>query len=187
MINLSNKFLIYFFFLILFLPSKVHSDNFKILAIVENSIITSYDLFIEIKMLEKIKGSEIKKNQYNLILAQLINDQIKSIEISNHKLSVNLAEVDKRIDKLVPDDQFVEIRNRLKEKLLIEKKWNTLINMKYKNNLKINMNEIDILTNNKSNANKENLIKLEIQKKFNSFSESYFNEIKKKYFIKYTK
>ena len=67
-------------------------------------------------------------------------------------------------------------------------KWNALITSLYARKLEINTNEIKEIVNSKKKVtNEEDVIRLEKEKKINILSKTYFNEVKKNYYIKYNR
>ena len=65
-------------------------------------------------------------------------------------------------------------------------RWNKLITILFSRKLEINMNELEENIKNKNIdiKNKEKLIKIEKTKKINIISNTFYNEVKRKYLIK---
>ena len=151
------------FFLILYLITNINLIAFenKILFKVDNEILTSLDIYNEIKYIaalnddfksldeekmfeiaknslikEKIKKLEVKKYYKETILdenflSKIINSNYSRININNYKELVMHL---KRND--------VDFKN-LKEKISIEILWNELIFSKYGSKVKINREELE--------------------------------------------
>ncbi len=71
-------------------------------------------------------------------------------------------------------------------KVEINMRWNKLITILFSRKLEINMNEIEENIKNKNIdiKNKEKMIKIEKTKKINIISNTFYNEVKRKYLIK---
>ena len=71
-------------------------------------------------------------------------------------------------------------------KVEINMRWNKLITILFSRKLEINMNELEENIKNKNIdiKNKEKLIKIEKTKKINIISNTFYNEVKRKYLIK---
>ena len=151
------------FFLILYFITNINTIAFenKILFKVDNEILTSLDIYNEIKYIaalnddfksldeekmfeiaknslikEKIKKLEVKKYYKEIILdenflSKIINSNYSRININNYKELVMHL---KRND--------VDFKN-LKEKISIEILWNELIFSKYGSKVKINREELE--------------------------------------------
>ena len=160
-------FLSIFYFLILINTSYTMEN--RILFKVNNEIITSLDIFNEIRYLETIneKFKFTEKNQaFEIAKKSLIREKIKEIEL---KKIIKEIKIDNKIlDKLLIDyfkkiqinsiSNFENYFNSkgvnpgvIKKKITIEVMWNQLIFSKYKQNLKIDKESIitDLKKNNK--------------------------------------
>lgn len=187
-----NIFKIFVFVLLFFnLENSSNSVEIKNLASINNKSITNLDLIQEIKIMELLENVKIKKNDHSFVLQKMIRDKIKAIEIEKNKISIPEKSITNQYDFLK--------KNKLKEKKIpkeLEKlimlkientyKWNKLVNSIYSNKLAINIDEIEeIMKSQKIPENKRNqIIKIEKNKKLNTFSKTHFNKVKKKYLIK---
>ena len=187
-----NIFKIFVFVLLFFnLENSSNSVEIKNLASINNKSITNVDLIQEIKIMELLENIKIKKNDHSFVLQKMIRDKIKAIEIEKNKISIPEKSITNQYDFLK--------KNKLKEKKIpkeLEKlimlkientyKWNKLVNSIYSNKLAINIDEIEeIMKSQKIPENKRNqIIKIEKNKKLNTFSKTHFNKIKKKYLVK---
>ncbi len=143
--------------LILFASNFDTSANTKlyIKTIVNNEIITNYDIEKEGNYLKKLNPDLSKieeKKIFKIANDSLINEKIKKGEIIKH---FNLEEDDQVIEEVLKDfytrlnfknkDDFINSLknkdeykiNEIKEKLKIEMLWNKLIYIKYKNQVNI--------------------------------------------------
>jgi len=181
----------FIFFFALFSFSEIKSLEIKILATVNNRAISNYDLFLEIKSQELLNNRTINKSQYRLILQQIIDETIKESEVKKNNISADKKVVNVKLNEILSqfpneinlDDQ---IKFNIKSKIENSIKWNNLILIKFRNKIEINTNEIDYLIKSK-NLNKQEIEKIAIiekNKKLQVFSKTYFNKVKKDYFIK---
>ena len=151
-------FKIILFSILLLLASNFDSSaNTKlyIKTIVNNEIITNYDIEKEGNYLKKLNPDLSKieeKKIFKIANDSLINEKIKKGEIIKH---FNLEEDDQVIEEVLKDfytrlnfknkDDFIDSLknkdeykiNEIKEKLKIEMLWNKLIYIKYKNQVNI--------------------------------------------------
>jgi len=162
---------IYYFLIIIFF--SVNISEYKIILKLDNEIITNIDVYNEIKFL-KIFNPNINKLSENEIFELSKNSLIKQkIKIRETKKFFSVSESSNLGNQLIKEYyinqgyqqitdfiSFLEQKNLnievFKEKLVVEKLWNTLIFEKFKN--KVRIDEIKI---------KKNLIKFHKEKKKN--------------------
>jgi len=185
------------FYLIVNLFSYVNANTYKILATINNDSITHVDLDYEIKILSILNQRNISKEQFNNIaLNNLIEESIKKKEIIHEKI---------KIDEILINNHFVQISKNLnlenidenlifliKEKIKIDKLWNSLIMKKYGWKISVNMKEINKRLKEKykesySSKIKDDLILEEKNKKLAVFSRYHLNKLKEQSLIKFYK
>lgn len=185
---------IFFFILIktiFFISFQSLSFELKIIASVNNEIITNYDFFIEKQNFELLNNQKIDDSKNKSILQNIINEKIKMLEIKNKNIVINNDELNNKFSILksqklnninLNKENEKYIKNNIKNNI----GWNKLIYQTYKNKLSINMVEIDnmLKKENFKNFSREKVIEIEQNKKLNILSRTYFNEIKRNYFIK---
>jgi hypothetical protein len=182
----KNLFLI----ILLLTCNFVSANNFKIIASVDNHPITNYDLIIELKSQELLNNIKLNKSSYNLILNQIINNKIKDLETQKYNIKPNknfIEQTNKNIENKYKDIANKEVIKNIQSKIILAEKWKALILGKFKNKFDININEINEKIKNKQIGNLEmnKILIMEKNKKINAVSNSYFNEIKNKYLIKF--
>lgn len=179
------------------MTNNLISLELKNVAQVNNVLITNFDLNKRILVYKTLNNQTIKDNNFFFIVDELINEEIKIAEIKkfNNLIDENILKNKTdtiinnnklTIDKIQNNLEKEYIKNFFEKKIFIEVNWNNLISKKFKNQLEINFNEINELEKN-LNLNqdqKEKMVKIEINKKINSFSQTHFNKIKQEYFIK---
>ena len=170
----------------------------KILFRVNNEIITSLDIFYELRYLqsinEQIKNTE-KKQAFEIAKNSLIREKIKEIEL---KKTLKFIEIeDKFLNDVIIDyfkkkqiksisdfnDYFSSINinpDLIKKKITIEVLWNQLIFKKY--NSKIKINRANIVNDLKKNNKQKEYLLFEILFNINENEklERKFNQIKDK-------
>ena len=187
-------FIIYSFFFII--PS--YSLENKILFKINNEIITSLDIFNELKYLEiineNLKNTE-KKEAFEIAKRSLIREKIKEIELKKIIKEIKLE--DQVLNRVLANyfnkikinstsefyDYFtlVGINPKIvKKKISIEILWNELIFQKYNQNVKIDKQ--NIINNLKKNDKKKEFFLSEIlfNVSENEKLENKFNQIKNK-------
>jgi len=182
-----KKITILFFFLIIN-KGVSFGNEIQILAIVNNEPITNYDLYLEAKLKEISTGKKIFIDERFILIENIINQKIKSNEIKKNNINIKISNEEKKVilnkfeNKMIPD----EIKNYILRKIEIEKQWEYLIYLKYGKKLEINTSELNELNKDKkiNSKDKEILINKLKNKKLYSLSRSFFNEIKKYYYIK---
>jgi len=184
------------------LKSKI--DN-KIIVKVGHTLITSVDIQNEIVVNLILNKQEITQeninNNKNFAIRNLINKKIKRIEINKYEITdynkKDLNNYIEKISKSLNTDKsglkkiFVENNldyNSLVEKYETELLWNTLIYFIYKNQINVNVIEVNndlekaIITQKVNNPEKIKEIKKMIllekkDKKLNLFSRSHFSTL----------
>ena len=169
MINLFYKILIFIAINVLFFSNSFSKEN-KILFKVDNKIITSIDIYNEIKYLEIINDKQFQSLEQNKVIEiaknSLIKEKIKEIELLKRFVSL---EVDQNfLDEIILnyfkknniesiadfDEYFRDININpkvIRKKISIEILWNQLIYQIFNENIKIDNEAIknEIKNNNK--------------------------------------
>lgn len=194
-----KKFNFYFYIIIFFIKINIASTlEIKTLAVVDNAIITNEDLRKESIVLAYLFDNQIDPNRLNAIALQnLVEEKIKALEIKKFNMlisdeeSIKFLEIILKNKKKTLKDFREKVINKKYEdhlinKIKIEISWNKFISAKFKNFININIDEL------KSNKEIEidskeynNMIYIEKNKKLESLSETYFNEIKNNILIIY--
>jgi len=198
----NNKKIFFFIILFLFFLNKklIAIEKFEIIATVNNDAITHIDLLNEIEIIKLINSGKNLNNQNlkNIAIKTLIDEKIKLQEIIKEKITLENKILDNFLNQYLLENKISNnISNSkkiiIKEKILITTNWNNLIYKKYSWKISINMNEIDqkilnarktIDDENKINDLKENLIRIEKNKKIQVYSNYHLNKIKNNSYIK---
>ena len=155
MINLKITILVSFFLLLF--NNNIHSKENKILFKINNEIITTLDIYNEIKYLKAINKNIMKNidnnEVYEIAKNSLIREKIKEIELLQNIKKIEIDDnflnrfvlnyfKDKNINsKLEFEDYFYNIGldpEDIKKKITLEILWNQFIYQKFYKNVKIN-------------------------------------------------
>ncbi len=158
--NNKFKYFLINFFILIFVTLEVIGQENRILFKLNNEIVTSIDLLNEINYLKSINNEYANSSDditYNVAKNSIIREKIKEIEILNY---VNEINIDEKIlnNVIINNFNYLNIgsisefnkyfldRNInpsiIKKKLSIEILWNQIIFQKYKNQIKIDKDEI---------------------------------------------
>jgi len=188
--EIKKKFLFYILIVFVLVNFSAYGNEIKTIAIVNNTTITTYDLFKKVEAIKILTKKKITISHQNYILDQLIENEIKKIEIDKNKINIANNIIKKISDEKILSYKLENPPNFLKQYIFYETKleneWNKLINIKFSNKLSLNTNEIEsvIKSKNLSDSEVENLILIQKNRKLNSISKSYFNSIKRNAFVK---
>ena len=156
----NKKVYILFFFLILILNQKLFAFENKIIIKINDSIITSLDIYNEINYLKALNKSlqKLDKNKIKEIATNsLVREKIKLIEISKFIDEIKIEEdylnqlIETRYLRLGFNNKndflsylkSVDLKlTTIEKKLTIEALWNQIIYSKYSQKVKINKKEI---------------------------------------------
>ena len=182
--------IIYSIFVIFFFCST-NANEIKSIVQVGSYSITNIDLIKEIRINEIIKKRELSDPEKKNILQNLIEEKIKEIELKKNNITVDKTIVNKRVTQIINNYQLdISNQNKIKKymfnKVEINMRWNRLITILFSRKLEINMNELEENIKNKNIdiEKKEEMIRIEKTKKINIISNTFYNEIKRKYLIK---
>ncbi len=177
-------FSIFFFY-------TANADEIKSIVHVDSHSITNVDLIKEIRVNQILKKKLLNDAEKRILLKKLVEEKIKEIEVDKNNINVSKKAVNKRVNQILINYQLNEIdQNKVKKymfnKVEINMRWNKLITILFSRKLEINMNEIEENIKNKNIdiKNKEKMIKIEKTKKINIISNTFYNEVKRKYLIK---
>ncbi len=192
--NLFFRYLLIYFLLIFFIFFKLQALENKILFKIDNEIITTVDIFHEVKFL-KIFNPQINdlNSEEQLVISKnsIIRDKIKKTEILNfveeikveEKFLINLIKNKYsaiNVDTMKNFEIYLKENdlnvNVIKEKFAIELIWNDLVFQKYNSKISIDKEKIKSEVLNKP---KKNLRELSISEII--FNVSKKSEFKKKY------
>lgn len=196
-------FIIFLFFII---QNSYSNEKITTLVLVDNLAITNIDLQNEVKLLNTLNSQNKldleNKNTKKIIIENLINETLKSLDIKKNNIKIDKLALDNEYNKLIEKISNNKIilpeilKNSLYKKIKIDYEWNLLINKIYSWKVSININEVEDKIKNLKKQNlsddkleniKNNLIEQERKKKLVTFSNLHLKKIKEQYNIKFIK
>ena len=185
---------------ILCLSQFSNSKEIKILAWVNNEIITTGDIENQIIIKKKVLNKLIYDVNLGAELFKLIDKKIKYIEIENKKININSKIIERNfrafLNKNNVNINYLQekkyIKGIIKEEIRVQLAWKKLIQQLYGWKINVNIYEIknkEKKINKSLNKKKQNEIKNKIflsekSRKFESFSNQHLAKVRKKTFIK---
>ncbi len=147
---------LFIFLQIFFFSSAFALIQEKIIAQVENEVITTYDMENEIRTLLVLSEQEITQENINKIkqtaLNNLINLKLKEIEVNKFKVQLQENAITNYLINISSND-ISSLKNKFLQnsinydiyikKIENELKWQSLIYSKYRKNVRINNEEIN--------------------------------------------
>jgi len=190
-------------FIIFFSTSVNSNEKITILATINNISITNKDLKDEMLIIRTLNDfKEIDKKILQKSSFQSLLDQaVKEVEININKIEIKEQvnnQASNNLKKKLNDNgiKSIKIYNKIKKKSQIEYAWNVLISRKYSWKLNINTKEIErklialgyVDPNNPETIKEKNkLIAIEKNKKFNFYSRIHLEQAKREMLIKIIK
>ena len=175
----------------IFFFCSANANEIKSIVQVNNYSITNIDLIKEIRINQILKNKTFSDTEKRILLKKLIEEKVKELEVDKNNIKVSKADVNKRVTQILSNYQLDDfnqdkIKKYLFNKVEISMRWNKLIRILFSRKLEINMNEIEenIKNKNLDIKKKEEMIQIEKTKKINIISNTFYNEIKRKYLIK---
>lgn len=174
------KIFILSLFMLLFLNKEVTANEFKeeILAVVNQNIVTNYDLDQKIKLLSYMgsipSGIEINKDIKEQILLMIVNELIANELIEEHRLEVHNSEINNHLEMVVSQDNssledlkadlktngidFETMQNHLRAQML----WQRYISYVLMPEVKITEEEIQKFIESSGGSNEKKRTKVKI-------------------------
>ena len=203
-----NKKIIFFLILIELTLFRVEAKQLanNVIASIDNSIITEFDVNKEINFLKFINNDQAANNSEILkkeIINALIDRKIKDIETTFYKIDISEKEIENNLYNYLERIKITNenlnsfyIKNEiekdyLKNLIKIDLKWSKLIRQIYEGRLNVNLTEINRqLEQEQKNIDdnekfKNQLIIIEQNKLLNKFAATHLEKSKKKYLIKF--
>lgn len=193
-------------FLFFIIQNSYSNEKITTLVLVDNLAITNIDLQNEVKLLNTLNSQNKldveNKNTKKIIIENLINETLKSLDIKKNNIKIDKLTLDNEYNKLIEKISNNKIilpeilKNSLYKKIKIDYEWNLLINKIYSWKVSININEVEDkikklkkenLSDDKLENIKNNLIEQERKKKLVTFSNLHLKKLKEQYNIKFIK
>ena len=175
----------------IFFFCSANANEIKSIVQVDSYSITNVDLIKEIRINQILRKRSLSDAEKKVLLKNLIEEKIKEIEVAKNNINVNKSAVDKRVTQILGNYKLDDldqdkIKKYMFKKVEINMRWNKLITILFSKKLEVNMNEIEENIKNKNIdiGKKEEIIQIEKTKKINIISNTFYNEVKRKYLIK---
>ena len=175
----------------IFFFCSANANEIKSIVQVDSYSITNVDLIKEIIINQILRKRSLNDAEKKVLLKNLIKEKIKEIEVVKNNINVNKSAVDKRVTQILGNYKLDDldqdkIKKYMFKKVEINMTWNKLITILFSKKLEINMEEIkeNIKNKNIDIRKKEEIIQIEKTKKINIISNTFYNEVKRKYLIK---
>jgi len=195
---MKTKIWLLFFIILFFFNKELLSNEYKIIATIDNRIITEIDIINEIELLKIINNKNLP-NIKSIALNNLITEEIKKKEINKSKITVDNKIINNYfisfIEKLKKNNLEIKKihKSMIIEKIKIDLSWNKLISKEYAWKVNVNINEINEkvramygeISEENFNKYKEDMINKEQNKKLQVYSKYHLNKIKQSTLIKY--
>ena len=198
-----KKILVYIFLLLI---TNAHSEDTKkitLVAKVNNFGISNIDLLEEIQILKNLNtnlNNTDKQILEKIAIQSLIDDVLKRQEIDENNIKLSDSNFTKDYEQLIASIEKTgvtidaNIKKKIFQKVKLNNEWNQLINQKYRRNVNVNINEIEVRLKDTKNIPtdekelqelKNKLINIEKNKKLEVFSKIHLSKIKKQSLIKF--
>ena len=178
-------------FILLVFFSSAQANDIKTLVQINNYSITNIDLIKEININEILKQRNLNNTEKKILLNNLIEQKVKDMETKKRNIKINQSVINQNVMQIlknynIDQENKESVREYIFKKVDTKMKWNKLIMFLFSKKLEINMDEIEenMKIKNIDIKKKEAMIQAEKTKKINIISNTFYNEIKRKYLIK---
>jgi len=101
------KFLLILYFLNIL--SISYSQDIISLVVINNEIITNYDLNLELKRKKILEKKEINETEAKETLQQLIDEKIKFLEVEKKNITINNNAIKSRLNEIIEKNNLKNI------------------------------------------------------------------------------
>ena len=173
----------------------------RIEVLVNESVITKYDIFQRVRMESILNRLEINENNYNQLLNKVIDDliieKLKNKKIDEYNITFDKAEFAKQKERFYSSLDYKEIELRelfdlnnvnyiyLLDFIETELKWQKLIYSLYLRVISVTDQEINNLISNNPNINEEIASEIILQKQLDIKSKKLIKDLRDEATIEY--
>jgi len=173
----------------------------RIEVLVNESVITKYDIFQRVRMESILNRLEINENNYNQLLNKVIDDliieKLKNKKIDEYNITFDKAEFAKQEERFYSSLDYKEIELRelfdlnnvnyiyLLDFIETELKWQKLIYSLYLRVISVTDQEINNLISNNPNINEEIASEIILQKQLDIKSKKLIKDLRDEATIEY--
>ena len=159
---------------------NAEEKNYKIIKLVNNNVITNYDLEQRLKLYSTLNNADINEENIdklaNQMLSLMVDEKLQLEQINSYKISVNESEINDYIERAYLNEsnslnEFIDALNNNNIDIAILKKsievmigWNKLTGRLYYRTSEINKVDLENLMNEDPSLSKEQAEDILLQK-----------------------
>ena len=159
---------------------NAEEKNYKIIKLVNNNVITNYDLEQRLKLYSTLNNADINEENIdklaNQMLSLMVDEKLQLEQINSYGISVNKSEINDYIERAYLSDnnnlnEFIDTLNNNNIDIAILKKsievmigWNKLTGRLYYRTSEINKVDLENLMNDDPSLSKEQAEDILLQK-----------------------
>tara|TARA_B110000858_G_scaffold107207_1_gene122617 strand:- start:1538 stop:2152 length:615 start_codon:yes stop_codon:yes gene_type:complete len=194
--NLIFTKVLFFLFIFLFSSSLVNAEEkkYKIIKLVNEQVITNYDLEQRVKLFAVLRNAQINQDNYSIIateiLTTMVDEKLQLEKIIEYKINITEPEVSDYLkraytnDTVSIDDLFKALelnnidQNLLKEITKINLGWQRLTGNLFYRSSNVNDEEINKLMIERPNINRERAEQILLQDQIDLRAKKLLRDIK---------
>ncbi|MDA7764142.1 SurA N-terminal domain-containing protein [Pelagibacterales bacterium] len=173
---------------------NAEEKNYKIIKLVNNNVITNYDLEQRLKLYSTLNNADINEENIdklaNQMLSLMVDEKLQLEQINSYGISVNKSEINDYIERAYLSDnnnlnEFIDTLNNNNIDIAILKKsievmigWNKLTGRLYYRTSEINKVDLENLMNVDSSLSKEQAEDILLQKQISLRAKKLLRDIR---------
>ena len=173
---------------------NAEEKNYKIIKLVNNNVITNYDLEQRLKLYSTLNNADINEENIdklaNQMLSLMVDEKLQLEQINSYGISVNKSEINDYIERAYLSDnnnlnEFIDTLNNNNIDIAILKKsievmigWNKLTGRLYYRTSEINKVDLENLMNEDSSLSKEQAEDILLQKQISLRAKKLLRDIR---------
>ena len=173
---------------------NAEEKNYKIIKLVNNNVITNYDLEQRLKLYSTLNNADINEENIdklaNQMLSLMVDEKLQLEQINSYGISVNKSEINDYIERAYLSDnnnlnEFIDALNNNNIDIAILKKsievmigWNKLTGRLYYRTSEINKVDLENLMNVDSSLSKEQAEDILLQKQISLRAKKLLRDIR---------
>ena len=173
---------------------NAEEKNYKIIKLVNNNVITNYDLEQRLKLYSTLNNADINEENIdklaNQMLSLMVDEKLQLEQINSYGISVNKSEINDYIERAYLSDnnnlnEFIDTLNNNNIDIAILKKsievmigWNKLTGRLYYRTSEINKVDLENLMNEDPSLSKEQAEDILLQKQIGLRAKKLLRDIK---------
>ena len=173
---------------------NAEEKNYKIIKLVNNNVITNYDLEQRLKLYSTLNNADINEENIdklaNEMLSLMVDEKLQLEQINSYGISVNKSEINDYIERAYLSDnnnlnEFIDTLNNNNIDIAILKKsievmigWNKLTGRLYYRTSEINKVDLENLMNVDSSLSKEQAEDILLQKQISLRAKKLLRDIR---------